>query len=143
MLQAMAMNERVLRAFSGLESIYPNGSLERPILEKVILRVSEMHQCQFCCGSHRDIMRSLGISPDAGSAAGHTPRERLAIEYAEQITRDSNRVSDELFARLHEQFSDPEIVELTFLTGLITMLNRFNNTLGVRYHGEMSGMAVK
>jgi alkylhydroperoxidase family enzyme len=143
MLQAMAMNEHVLRAFSGLESIYPNGTLERPILEKVILRVSEMHHCQFCCGSHRDIMRSLGIAADTGGAAEHTPRERLAIEYAEQITRDSNRVSDELFARLREQFSDPEIVELTFLTGLITMLNRFNNTLGVRYHDEMSGMNVK
>ncbi|HKD35975.1 MAG TPA: carboxymuconolactone decarboxylase family protein [Pirellulales bacterium] len=143
MLQAMAMNEQVLRAFSGLEAIYPNGTLERPILEKVILRVSEMHQCQFCCGSHRDIMRSLGIAPDVSADAEHTARERLAIEYAEQITRDSNRVSDELFARLREQFSDPEVVELTFLAGLITMLNRFNNTLGIRYNSEMSGMAVK
>ncbi len=142
MLQAMAMNEHVLQAFSGLESIYPNGTLERPILEKVILRVSEMHQCQFCCGSHRDIMRSLSISTDPENPAEHTPRERLAIEYAEQITRDSNRVPEELFARLRDQLRDPEIVELTFLTGLITMLNRFNNALGVRYHGEMAGMAV-
>ncbi len=137
MLQAMAMNENVLRAFSGLESIYPNGALERGILEKVILRVSQMHDCQFCAGSHQDIMRSLNIS------AEHTNRERLAIEYAEQVTRDANRVPDELFARLRENFSDPEIVELTFLTGLITMLNRFNNALGVRYHGEMAGMAVR
>ena len=142
MLQVMAMNEHVLQAFSGLESIYPNGTLERPILERVILRVSEMHQCQFCCGSHRDIMRSLGIAADPESPAEHSHRERLAIEYAEQITRDSNRVPEELFARLRDQFSDPEIVELTFLTGLITMLNRFNNALGIRYHGEMAGMAV-
>ena len=35
------------------------------------------------------------------------------------------------------------MVELTFLVGLITMLNRFNNALGVRYQGEMAGMAVK
>jgi AhpD family alkylhydroperoxidase len=137
MLQAMAMNENVLRAFSGLESIYPNGTLDRGILEKVILRVSQMHDCQFCAGSHSDIMRSLGIS------AEDTIRERLAIEYAEQVTRDANRVPDELFTRLRANFSDPEIVELTFLTGLITMLNRFNNALGVRYHGEMAGMAVK
>ena len=136
MLQAMAMNENVLRAFSGLESIYPNGTLERGILEKVIHRVSQMHDCQFCAGSHSDIMRSLCISTE------HTIRERLAIEYAEQVTRDANRVPNELFARLRENFSDPEIVELTFLTGLITMLNRFNNALGVRYHGEMAGMEV-
>src|SRR6266403_5971630 len=64
MLQAMAMNERVLRAFSGLESIYPNGALERGIVEKVILRVSQLHECQFCVGSHQDIMTALGISAD-------------------------------------------------------------------------------
>jgi alkylhydroperoxidase family enzyme len=143
MLQAMAMNENVLRAFSGLESIYPNGTLERGILEKVILRVSLMHDCQFCAGSHRDIMRSLDIAAELTDDSRHSVRERLAIEYAEQITRDANRVADDLFARLRENFSDPELVELTFLTGLITMLNRFNNALGVRYHGEMAGMAVK
>ncbi len=143
MLQAMAMNENVLRAFSGLESIYPNGTLERGILEKVILRVSQMHQCQFCASSHRDIMNSLGINADLENADKHTLRERLAMEYAESITRDSNRVPDELFTRLKANFSDSEIVELTFLTGLITMLNRFNNALQVRYNGEMTGMAVK
>jgi alkylhydroperoxidase family enzyme len=143
MLQAMAMNERVLRAFSGLESIYPNGTLERGILEKVILRVSQLHACQFCVGSHRDIMRSLAIADDLADRDRHSERERLAIEYAELITRDANRIPDEFFARLRERFSDSEIVELTFLVGLITMLNRFNNALGVCYQGEMAGMAVK
>ena len=143
MLQAMAMNENVLRAFSGLECIYPQGTLERVILEKVILRVSQMHDCQFCVASHRDIMRSLEIADDLTAAEQLTPRERLAIEYAESMTRDANRIPDELFSRLGQQFSDPEIVELTFLVGLITMLNRFNNALQVRYRGEMAGVQVK
>jgi AhpD family alkylhydroperoxidase len=143
MLQAMAMNEHVLRAFSGLESIYPNGTLERGIVEKVILRVSQLHDCQFCVGSHRDIMRSLAISDDLADRGRWTERERLAIEYAELMTRDANRIPDEFFVRLRGRFGDPELVELTFLVGLITMLNRFNNALGVRYNGEMSGMAVK
>ena len=46
MLQAFAMNENVLRAFAGFETIYSNESLERGILEKVILRVSQLHNCQ-------------------------------------------------------------------------------------------------
>jgi hypothetical protein len=37
---------------------------------------------------------------------------------------------------LHDLFSDPEIVELTFLIGYITMLNLFNNCLQIRYHGD-------
>ena len=57
------------------------------------------------------------------------------MEYAELVTRDANRVPDECFARLREAFSGPEIVELTFMIGLITMLNRFNNARQIR-HGE-------
>ncbi len=39
---------------------------------------------------------------------------------------------------MHEQFTDPELVELTFLIGYINMLNLFNNCLQVRYNGEYS-----
>ena len=143
MLQAFSMNANVLAAFAGFDRIYPHGSLERSLAEKVILRVSQMHECQFCVNSHLDIMRGVGVSSDLADCAGHTPREQLAIEYAEAITRDSNRVSDELFERLHAAFSDPEIVELTFLTGLITMLNRCNNALGVRYASEFESVTVR
>jgi AhpD family alkylhydroperoxidase len=142
MLQAMAMNENVLRAFAGLAAVYPNGSLERGVLEKVILRVSQLHECQFCASSHRVIMEGLGIDTDLSAAGAHTQREQLAIEYAKLITRDSNRVPDEFFARLKTAYSDPEIVELTFLVGYITMLNRFNNALGVRYREEFGNVKV-
>lgn len=142
MLQAMAMNPRVLRAFSGFDAIYPHGGLERSIQEKVILRVSQLQECQFCVNSHLDMMQSLGVASDLQNAADHTNRERLAIEYAEQVTRDSNRVAQELFDRLRAAFNDAEIVELTFLIGLITMLNRFNNALGVRYNRELAGMPI-
>ena len=135
MIQAFAMNPGVLRAFSGFAEVYPCGTLERAVVEKVILRVSQMHECQFCVSSHVAMMTQLGISTDLAPGATHSPRERLAMEYAELVTRDANRVPDECFARLREAFSDPEIVELTFMIGLITMLNRFNNALQIR-HGE-------
>jgi len=135
MIQAFAMNPGVLRAFSGFADVYPCGTLERSVVEKVILRVSQMHECQFCVSSHEAMMTQLGISTDLAPTATHSPRERLAMEYAELVTRDANRVPDAFFARLRETFSDPEIVELTFVIGLITMLNRFNNALQI-YHGD-------
>jgi alkylhydroperoxidase family enzyme len=49
---------------------------------------------------------------------------------------DSNHIPESLVGQLHEHFSDPEIVELTFLIGYINMLNLFNNCLEVRYNGE-------
>ena len=142
MIQALAMNPGVLRAFSGLADVYPCGTLERAVVEKVILRVSRMHECQFCVSSHEAMMTQLGISTDLTPAATHSARERLAMEYAELVTRDANRVPDEFFARLRESFSEPEIVELTFVIGLITMLNRFNNALQIRHGGEYSDVRV-
>jgi AhpD family alkylhydroperoxidase len=145
MIQAFAMNRNVLSAFAGFDTIYPHGTLERGILEKVILCVSAANECQFCVNSHRDITRHLGI-PSANAsqpdAPEHSPRERLALEYALAVRRDSNRVPNELYQQLHQAFTDPELVELTFLIGFINMLNWFNNALGVRYNREFEGVDV-
>jgi AhpD family alkylhydroperoxidase len=143
MIQALAMNENVLRAFAGLESIYPYGTIERSVLEKVILRVSQLHECQFCTNSHLEIMQGLGIATDLLPTADQTERERLAIEYAELITRDSNGIPDAFFERLRAAFTDSEIVGLTFHTGFITMLNRFNNALQVSYQGDFKGLEIR
>ena len=145
MIQAFAMNRNVLRSFAGFDEIYPHGNLERGILEKVILCISQRNDCQFCVNSHLDITHSLGIENSGASEPAspqHTPRERLAIEYATAIHRDSNNIPDELFERLHAAFTDSEIVELTFHTGFINMLNLFNNSLQVRYKREFDGMEI-
>lgn len=145
MIQAFAMNRNVLQCFAGLDALYPHGNLERGVLEKVILCISQRNECQFCVNSHLDMTASLGISnlhATDPTAAEHTPRERLAIEYATAVHKNSNAIPDELWTRLRAAFSDPEIVELTFHTGFINMLNLFNNALEVRYRREFDGMEV-
>jgi len=142
MIQAIAMSENVLRAFAAFESVYPHGNLERGILEKVILRVSQLHECQFCINSHLTIMQKLGVCTEVSGDSGHTPSERLALRFAELVTRDSNSVPNEFFTELKTAFTESEIVELTFLIGFITMLNRFNNALQIRYHGEFKDVQV-
>jgi alkylhydroperoxidase family enzyme len=68
-------------------------------------------------------------------------RERLAVEYTRAAMADSNQIRDDLRAELGEHYSDPELVELTFLIGFINMLNLFNNCLDVRYNGEYALLA--
>jgi alkylhydroperoxidase family enzyme len=104
------------------------------------------NQCQFCVASHQDMARSVGISienADEPGSPNHSPREGLAIEYALAVQRNSNQITPELFRRLQDRFTDAEIVELTFLTGFINMLNWFNNALEVRYGTEFQGLNVK
>ena len=141
MLQALAMRPELLASFSTFgSSVYPGGILDRVLKEKVILKASLMNECQFCASSHISLMRQLGISDDPVVAVENldllSPREKAALAYTEVVTRDSNRVSDILFAEIKQHFTDPEIVELTFLIGFINMLNRFNNALGIRYKGD-------
>ena len=146
MIQAFAMNPGVLSAFAAFEPIYPHGKLERPILEKVILCISLRNQCQFCVASHQDITRSLGIPAENAAhpeSVDHSPRERLALEYALAIHHNSNQVPDDLFQRLSTTFTTPEIVELTFLTEFINMLTWFNNALHIRYQKEFRNVSVQ
>jgi alkylhydroperoxidase family enzyme len=141
MLQAMCLRPEILRAFAGFGgSVYPGGLLERRIKELVIITSSTVNDCQFCTNAHVDIVdiwdiveRPLALIDDPVALP---PRERLAIDYTKAVLADSNAVPEPLSRELREQFSDPELVELTFLIGYINMLNLFNNALGNRYNGE-------
>ena len=145
MLQAMTLRPELFEAFSGFGgAVYPGGILPRELKECVILKASLINACQFCADSHKSMMRQLNISQDPvqylTEIAATSERHRVTLEYTEVVTRDSNRVTDELFGRLKQHFNEPEIVELTFLIGFINMLNRFNNALGVRYENDYEGV---
>jgi alkylhydroperoxidase family enzyme len=141
MIQAMCLRPEILRGFAGFgHSVYPGGLLERRVKELVIITSSDANDCQFCVNSHCDLVDIADIVDRPLHHIAHpealAPREQLAIAYTRAVMRDSNHIPDSLSRELAEQFSDPELVELTFLIGYINMLNLFNNSLGVRYHGE-------
>ena len=143
MIQAMCLRPEILRAFAGFGgAVYPGGVLERRIKELVIITASKTNDCQFCTNSHCDLVDIADIVDDPliviEDTSGLAPRERLAIEYTKAAMHDSNAIPAALSQQLHEQFSDPELVELSFLIGYINMLNLFNNLLEVRYQGEYS-----
>ncbi len=143
MIQAMCLRPELLRGFAGFGNcVYPGGLLERRVKELVIIAASKTNECQFCTYSHCDLVEISDIVNDPLVAIEHldalAPRERLAVEYTRAAMADSNAIPEPLSQRLHEHFSDPELVELTFLIGFINMLNLFNNCLQVRYNGEYS-----
>jgi len=143
MIQAMCLRPEILRGFGGFgHSVYPGGLLERRVKELVIIAASTANDCQFCRDSHShlveltEIVRSpLQAIDEPGSLA---VRERLAVAYTRAAMRDSTAMPESLMKQLRDLFTDPELVELTFLIGYINMLNLFNNCLQVRYNGEYS-----
>ena len=143
MIQAMCLRPEILRGFAGFgDCVYPGGLLERRVKELVIITSSQTNECQFCTNSHCDLVDIAEIVADPLVAIEHTeslvPRERIAIAYTRAVMTDSNHIPEPLMQELHKHFTDPQLVELTFLIGYINMLNLFNNALGVRYNGEYS-----
>ena len=62
-------------------------------------------------------------------------REQVVIDFGRQLVNDANQVSDELYARLAEQFTPPQLVTLTAFGGLMIATNVFNNALRVDLDG--------
>ena len=146
MIQAMCLRPEILRAFAGFGGcVYPGGILTRRERELVIITASETNECQFCTDSHCDLVSIANILDEPLTLVAQpetlVPRERLAVDYTRAAMADSNRIPASLMALLKTEFSDPELVELTFLIGYINMLNLFNNCLGVSYNGEYALLA--
>lgn len=58
-----------------------------------------------------------------------TDAEKAALELADRLTLDSNRVDDEFWNELRKHYDEGEIVELLAAIGLFNYFNRFNNAL--------------
>lgn len=114
--------------------------LPRHLVELAILTVSSVNVCEYCIVHHEALGTKYGLTPQQarafsdGSWRGSDqfgPTERLVMEYAEQVTRDANSVSDNLFARLRAEFTVAQIVELTLRISLCTFYNKFNQALRI------------
>ena len=64
-----------------------------------------------------------------------SPREKAALEYAEQVTRASANVSDELFDHVRQHFAEAEIVELTATIAVENFRSKFNAPLRIEAQG--------
>ena len=58
-----------------------------------------------------------------------TDAEKVALEYARQLTLDAHQVSDELFGRLRQHYDEGEIVEISAMAGIFNYFNRVNDAL--------------
>ena len=67
----------------------------------------------------------------SGADTALTPRQRLAVAYAESLTRDVHGITDDRFTEIRAHFTDGEIVELTIVVAFFNHLARFSEALRV------------
>jgi len=123
-----------VRALFGLETYLARCGLEKPLLELVKLRASELNGCAFCIDAHwRDARkggedeRRLYLLAAWRESPGYTDRERAAMELTEAVTHlTGGHVSDEVFAAVRPHFSDKELADLTLAVAAINAWNRMS-----------------
>lgn len=131
--------------FVDLYAALPRESLlPRSLVELAILTVSAVNACEYCLVHHGALGAGHGLTPQQVHSfrtggwrelpLGET--EKLVVEYAEQVTRDANRVSEPLFERLRARFTDPQLVELTLRIALCSFFNKLNQALRIDVEPE-------
>jgi AhpD family alkylhydroperoxidase len=122
-----------LRALGGVHSYVAASGLEKPLLDLVYLRASQMNGCAYCIDAHSADARKGGAAPEKLALLstwreGGPPfsaRERAALAWTEALTlvADSH-ASDADYAAVSASLTDQEVATLTLAIGLINTYNR-------------------
>jgi 4-carboxymuconolactone decarboxylase len=112
----------------------------------VELKGAQMIGCEYCVDLGSQICRNSGFSDDELLALPRyrdsdlfTEREKTVLDYTAAVMRTPVDVTDELFARMQEHFTDKQIVEITVLLTMVN-LNRLNAAFGIGSAGFSEGM---
>jgi AhpD family alkylhydroperoxidase len=116
--------------------------LDPALRSLVTVRVSQINWCRFCVDINSAMLleRSVPLAKIEElerwrDSDRFDERERLALEYAEAMTRSDLGVDDDLMERLRRHFDDDAVVELTGLIAFQNMSSKFNSALDVPPQG--------
>jgi AhpD family alkylhydroperoxidase len=131
-LNARTVAPEAYKAMSALESYVDGCGLERPLLELIKLRASQINGCAYCIDMHTKDARAAGETEQRLyelNAWRETPfysdRERAALAWTEAVTLVSeSHVPDDLYEEARRHFTEEELVNLTLAVVAINGWNR-------------------
>ncbi len=137
-------NPAVMKAFNqAWEAFFRQGVTDHSIKELCRLYVAKSVDCEYCGGQRSVLAWQQGTTEsqvddilDFESSGQFDDRERAALTWAMAIAWDPGLADDQLWARLHEHFSEAQLIELGHFIALTLDQQRFLKTVGVR-HGEV------
>lgn len=130
-------------------AILKDGELDWLTKELLILKATHRNDCQYCVVQHETLSKRLGISEEKIADIGDdryktsphfTDAEKALMDLTVQIGVDANRVSKELWDRLHQHFTEPQIVEAVFTITVYIGVSKFGDALGVALEPVFDGI---
>jgi AhpD family alkylhydroperoxidase len=127
------------------QAVRKGKSVDQRLKNLVELKGAQMIGCEFCVDLGSQICRNSGLSDDELLALPRhrhsdlfTEPEKLALDYTVAVMRTPVEVTDELFDRMKQHFSDEQLVEITAHLTLVN-LDRFNAAFGIGSAGFSDG----
>jgi uncharacterized peroxidase-related enzyme len=120
--------------------------------ELVAIKTSHMNGCRYCLGHNVDFGQEVGLTLEQIRAACSddylesdvlSDRQKALLRWTEAVTCNTAEEDDEAFAELHRHYSDAETAELTLMSGLFNMWNRFTRAMHIELEpAEERGLAA-
>ncbi len=131
----------------GLQVLYrtidrKSSPIEASLRSLIGVQISRINHCEFCTDINASLLAKHGVSPkkiaqlrEFENDTLFSERERAALAYAKCVTMTSERVDNDLFAKLKKQFTDDEIIELTAFVAYQNLSSKFNSALDIPAQG--------
>lgn len=132
----------VLRTFNqSWQAVFREGVLDHSVKELARVFIAKSLDCGYCAGQRSHLAADLTEREfddviEFRDSAVLSSREKAALLLAEAIAWEPSLADDDVWAALHAEFTEPEIVELGYFIGLTMGQQKFLKTLDIR-HGDL------
>ncbi len=131
-IQYANFSREALRAMLALERHLKASGLAEELQDLVKLRASQINGCAYCIDMHWKDARARGESEQRLYALDawrespfYTARERAALAWTESLTLVAQtHVPDEVYEEVKKEFTEAELVDLTYAVVAINAWNR-------------------
>ncbi len=126
-----------------------DGEIDWLTKELLILKATLGNQCQYCVVQHERLCDMLGMPAEKVAdldgvkyrdSPHFTEGEKALLDFCVQIGEDANRVPKSLWDRLHEHWTEPQIVDAAYIITQYIAISKFGDALGVELEPMFDGV---
>lgn len=135
-LDYFALAAAAFQHLANIDKYCRNSSISITIMRLVQIYASQINGCAFCVDIHTKEAKLSGERelriyhlPVWRDSPLFTEQEKVALEWTKAVTLiNQGPVTDELFERMQQHFSDQEITDLNMQIAFVNLFNRFAAT---------------
>lgn len=128
--------------------LFRNGVCDHALKELCRVYISRTVKCEYCGNQRSEKGAALGLAEgqyddllNFESSETYNDRQKAALSYAEAIAWGT-KTDDVFWQRLHQHFSEPELVELGCMIGLTLGQQSWLRLLNIEHHEVLAGSAA-